>query len=176
MPDSSFSDSETVVWGWIVAPHGLRGAVRVRPANAQSPNLAAIERCFIQFAEGVREFRLLDVSTAGAKAVRMRLEGIDSIEAAQTLRGRPLLVAKADLPAPAAGEFYYFAVLGFAVHALDGRVIGRIQEVFFNGAHDVWAVRDEGREVLVPVIEDVVKTIDMEHQRVLIDALPGLLD
>jgi 16S rRNA processing protein RimM len=176
MPDSGSDQPETVLWGWVAAPHGLRGALRVRPANPESPNLDAICRCFIETAEGLREMRVVEASAAGGKAVRIRLEGVDSIEAAQLMCGRPLLIAKADLPAPAEGEFYYFEVLGFAVQTLDGRSIGRIEEVFFNGAHDVWTVKGDGREVLVPVIEDVVKEIDAERRRALIDPIPGLLD
>ena len=58
----------------------------------------------------------------------------------------------------------------------DGCRIGTIEEIFSNGAHDVWVVRDAEREVLVPVIEDVVKAMDLGGRRVTIEPIPGLLD
>jgi len=58
-----------------------------------------------------------------------------------------------------------------------GRTLGRIEDVFSTGANDVWVVRgDSSDEVLVPVIEDVVKSIDFEARVATIEAIPGLLE
>jgi len=106
----------------------------------------------------------------------MELEGIDTIEHAQALRGAVLYVAVDDLPPASDKEFYYFQVVGLPVETTDGRLLGNIEEVFFNGANDVWVVRNGGRgELLIPVIEDVVRRIDVEGGRVIIQAIPGLL-
>ena len=51
-----------------------------------------------------------------------------------------------------------------------------IQEVIATGANDVWVVRDGDLEVLVPVIDNVVKSIDLGARRMVIEAVPGLLD
>ena len=58
----------------------------------------------------------------------------------------------------------------------DGSRLGAIEEIFSNGANDVWVVRDGEREFLIPVIEDVVKSIDFAARRVTIEPIPGLLD
>ena len=58
----------------------------------------------------------------------------------------------------------------------DGSRLGTIEEIFSNGAHDVWVVRDGEREFLIPVIEDVVKGMDFTTRRVTIEPIPGLLD
>lgn len=106
----------------------------------------------------------------------MILEGIDTIEQAQGLRGQTLYIASADLPPTAENEFYYFQVVGLTVETTDGQILGRIDEVFFNGANDVWVVRDGRKEILIPVIDDVVRRIDYDSGRALIEAIPGLLD
>ena len=54
--------------------------------------------------------------------------------------------------------------------------VGTIEDIMSTGAHDVWVVRDGEREVLVPVISDVVKAMDLAARRVTIEAVPGLLD
>ena len=65
---------------------------------------------------------------------------------------------------------------GYRVETTDGRALGDVAETFSTGINDVWVVRDQGREHLIPAIADVVKLIDREGRRIVIDPLPGLLD
>ena len=121
------------------------------------------------------EYRVRSFARAGGGSLKVILEGIDTIEQAQALRGLDLYLSSADLPAPSANEFYYFQVIGLLVETTDGRSLGHIEEVFFNGANDVWVVKDGRHEVLIPVIDDVVRRIDYEAGRAMVDAIPGLL-
>ena len=104
------------------------------------------------------------------------LEGVTDANLAEPLRGKNVFADERDLPPPAENEFYYRDVIGCEVFLTDGRRIGTVDEIIATGANDVFVVRDEGKEVLVPVIEDVVKEIDVAAKRVVIDAIPGLLD
>ena len=81
-----------------------------------------------------------------------------------------------ELPAAGPKEFYYHEAIGCEVVTLAGERVGLIEEIFATGANDVWVVRDGVREVLVPVIGDVVKAMDLEHRKMTIEAVPGLLD
>lgn len=167
---------EFVVFGRVVGVHGLHGALRVRAENPQSPNLELIKRLFVDRGGTMVEYPVRSFARAGGGALKVNLEAVDTIEQAQALRGFELFVAYADLPAPAANEFYYFQVLGLMVETTDGRTLGRIEEVFFNGANDVRVVKDGRKEVLIPVIDDVVRRIDYEAGRATVDAIPGLLE
>ena len=102
--------------------------------------------------------------------------GETNADLAEPLKGKNVFADQRDLPPPAENEFYYRDVIGCEVFLTDGRRIGAIAEVMATGANDVFVVRDEGKEVLVPVIEDVVKEIDVAAKRVVIEAIPGLLD
>ena len=92
------------------------------------------------------------------------------------LRGAIVMVAAAALPPAAPSEFYYFQALGCEIVTTTGLPVGTIEEVFSNGANEVWVVRDRSSEHLVPVIEDIVKSIDLAARRIIIEAVPGLLD
>lgn len=162
--------------GKISASHGLHGAMRVRTDDPQSSILATFDRLYIETPEGRREFVLKQAGALSPDQFRVVLEGIDDAGAAQALRGCAVMVAVADLPALKDGEFYYYQLLGAEVLLNDGRRLGAIAEIFSAGANDVWVVRDGGREVLVPVIADVVKAIDLGARRVTIEPVPGLLD
>ncbi len=162
--------------GRVSASHGLHGAMRVRMDDRQSSILASLRRLYIETAEGRREFVLSRGTPLGAGQFRVVLEGIANVEAAERLRGCAVMAAVADLPPLKEGEFYYFQLVGAEVVLTDGRRLGAIAEVFSAGANDVWVVRDGAREVLVPVIADVVKAMDLEARRVTIEPVPGLLD
>jgi 16S rRNA processing protein RimM len=112
----------------------------------------------------------------GRGTLRIALAGIGDGGTADALKGAVVTVAVADLPPAAPREYYYFQAIGCAVMTSDGRNLGTIEEIFATGANDVWVVRDGAREVLVPVIEDVVKSMDFAARRVTIEAVPGLLD
>jgi len=122
------------------------------------------------------EYRVTSAQPAGQGAFKVALDGVRGVDQAAALRGAIVMVAAAALPPTAAGEFYYFQAVGCEIVTTTGLPIGIIEEVFSNGANDVWVVRDRAAEYLVPVIEDIVKRIDLAARRVIIEAVPGLLD
>jgi len=162
--------------GYIAGSHGLHGALRVRTDDPASSTLSTLSRLFVELATGRREFRVLGSTALSAGNHRIVLEGVGDADAAEALRGGAVMVAAADLPPLGEGEFYYFQLAGAEVMLTDGRRLGTIEDIMSTGAHDVWVVRDGEREVLVPVITDVVKAMDLGARRVTIEAVPGLLD
>jgi 16S rRNA processing protein RimM len=167
--------------GRISGAHGLKGALRFRPENPGSDSLETIARVFLESGGIEREYRVTGATRLNASTIRLTLDGIDDVDAAEALKGAAVMVAVADLPEAGPGEFYYYQAIGCEVFVARGDLsgderIGAIEEIFSNGAHEVLVVRDGEREVLVPVIADVVKAIDLDARRVTIEPIPGLLD
>ncbi len=162
--------------GRITGAHGLKGALRLRPDNPDSDTLEQVARVFLESAGQAREFRLTGMTRLNATTRRITLEGVADVNAAESLKGAVVMLATEDVPAAKPGEFYYYEAIGCEVFPTDGSRIGTIEEIFSTGAHDIWVVRCSEREVLVPVIEDVVKAMDFAARRVTIEPIPGLLD
>jgi 16S rRNA processing protein RimM len=162
--------------GRITGAHGLKGTLRYRPDNPDSDTIEQVERVMLEIGGIVREYQVATVTRLNPATQRVTLAGVADANAAEALKGAIVMVANEDLPPARPGEFYYYEAIGCAVYLTDGSSIGNIEEVFSNGAHDVWVVRDGQREVLVPVIEDVVKAMDFAARRVTIEPVPGLLD
>ncbi len=162
--------------GRITGAHGLKGALRIRPDNPDSDTLEQAARVFLESAGETREFRLTGLTRLNATTRRITLEGVNDVSAAESLKGAVVMLAAEDVPAAKPGEFYYYEAIGCQVFLTDGSRIGVIEEIFSNGAQDIWVVREGEREVLVPVIEDVVKAMDFATRRVTIEPIPGLLD
>lgn len=162
--------------GQIGGPHGLRGGLKFRPDDSGTTLLDELDRVFIERAEAPAEYRLVEVGPLNQRQMKIILEGVSDVNAAEELRGATVFAAETDLPAVAPGEFYYFQAAGCEVRTTDGRILGHIKSTFFSGAHDVWVVATDGAEFMIPVIEDVVKSIDLDARRVTIEPLPGLLE
>ena len=162
--------------GRITGAHGLKGALRFRPDNPDSDTLQEVKRVFLEREGPPREFRLTGIAPLNATTRRITLEGVADVNAAESLKGAIVMLATEDVPAAKPGEFYYYEAIGCEVFLSDGSRLGTIEEVFSNGAQDIWVVREGDREVLVPVIEDVVKAMDFAARRVTIEPIPGLLD
>jgi 16S rRNA processing protein RimM len=101
---------------------------------------------------------------------------VDSIDQAETLRDMTVAVEETVLPPLEDGEFYYYQVIGLTVRTTAGADIGEIVQVFFSGGHDIWVVRQGEKEYLIPVIEDIVRSIDIPGKQAIIEPLAGLLD
>jgi 16S rRNA processing protein RimM len=171
------SPKPLIALGEIVGTHGVGGLLRFHPYSDVSAALAAIRTVFLSRPpDGTpRALSLLSAQPHG-RIVRLKLAGIDSIEAAQTLVGTVLSAAEADLPAPAPGEFYAYRLEGLEVMTVQGGRLGTIARVFPTGANDVLVVRDGAHEYLIPVIADVVRAIDLDAGRVVIEPIAGLLE
>jgi len=107
--------------------------------------------------------------------VYLKLSGIDSAEAAAELRGQSLSLPEALLGPLPEGHFYHFQVVGMQVYDGGGRHLGEIREVLTTGGNDVYVVRGEQGEVLLPAIDDVVREVDVAAGRMVVEPMEGML-
>jgi 16S rRNA processing protein RimM len=178
------SAGRLIALGEIVATHGVRGLVRFRPYGSTTSPLPTGRPVYLTAAprpgehtepEEARSIVLTDAHVHG-KVLLLRVDGIDTIETAAPLIGHALAIPESDLPAPEPGEFYVFQLEGLDVVTNHGDRVGTIDGSFSTGASEVLVVRDGGREYLIPVIADVVRSIDVPGGRVVIEPIEGLLD
>ncbi|MFR3288382.1 MAG: ribosome maturation factor RimM, partial [Enterococcus casseliflavus] len=107
----------------------------------------------------------------------LTFEGYPNINDVEPFRNGILKVTKDDLVDLAENEFYYHEIIGLEVVEEDGTVIGNVKEILSPGANDVWVVQRKGKkDALIPYIESVVHTIDLENGQVIVEIPEGLLD
>jgi 16S rRNA processing protein RimM len=166
-----------VAVGEIVAAHALNGVLRFRPYQPPAPSVVPGRTVVLEQRGTRRPVKVLSAAPHGRGLVLLAIDGIHDRTAAEAVVRARVLVPADALPPAAEDEFYWHEIVGFAVETAGGEPLGRIVDVFSTGTNDVWTVRAEtGREILIPVIQDVVRVLDRPGRRAVIEPLPGLLD
>ena len=166
--------------GCVTGAHGLRGEVRVRWFGDGPDTLLALERVSLGSGAGDPEPQTFQVVRAGsgrAGEVRLALEGIEDRDSAAALRGRIVLVDAADLEPLGDDDFYWHELIGCQVETTEGEVIGVVRELWDSGRHDLIVVNGGPRgQVLIPTAREIMVSVDREAARIVIEAIPGLID
>ncbi len=159
--------------GRIVGTHGVKGEVRIEPW-ADSPEFLASFKTLYLDENGADK---LKVRSRPHKNVTLcKIEGVDTIEAAERLRGKIVYIDRDDVKL---GEGVHFVqdLLGLEARDIDsGEVYGTLTDVLRTGANDVYEITKNGKTYLVPVIPEVVRQIDTDNGFVLLAPMKGIFD
>jgi 16S rRNA processing protein RimM len=158
-----------VAVGRVSTAWGTRGVVKVIPLVDKRERLAPGRSVTVA---GQR--RTIESSRWQKGLAHLKLSGIDDRAAALALRGQLLTVPESELEPLGEGEYYRFQLVGLAVRSTAGASLGRVTDVLSTGANDVYVVQGERGEILVPATDDIVKEIDLERGRIVIEEVPGL--
>ncbi|MCS7266922.1 MAG: ribosome maturation factor RimM [Geminicoccaceae bacterium] len=150
----------------VTAPHGVKGAFRLRCFTERPENVAAYGPVCDR--EG-RELFPLEVLHRVPGGVVVRAPGIEDRDAAERLRGLALFVPRSRLPAPGEDEFYYEDLVGLQAVEPSGKKLGRVIAVLEFGAGDVLEIETEEGEILdLPFTRAVVPEVDLEAGRLVV--------
>jgi 16S rRNA processing protein RimM len=155
----SGSPAKLVCIAAVAAPHGVRGALKLRCFTEVPESVAAYGPVCD---EGGRELFSLEIVGQVPGGVLARASGIRDRDAAEALRGMRLYVPRQRLPRlEQEDEFYHEDLIGLRAIGIDGRVYGTVKAVHDFGAGDVLEVADAtGASSLFPFTRDVVPEID----------------
>jgi len=157
--------------GKIVNTHALKGEVKVTPWCDDADIFSSLDSIDVGGAE-------LEIEAAKPhkNSVLIKFKGIDSVEAAERLRGKVLCADKA-LMGPLPDNTYYIAdLIGLEVYTGERR-LGVLDDCFPTGSNDVYVVRGEdGKQLLLPAIKQVIKRVDIAARRMETELLEGMED
>ena len=175
VPKQNKNEQEWATIGKVVALFGVHGELKVRLLTDIPNRFAELDAVYASTdhkrysIEGVRPYK--------GEMVVLKLEGIDTANAAETLRNVDLQIPLSDLAKLPPDSYYQHDILGLSVSTLAGQSLGTIVDILVTGSNDVYVVKTEsGRQVLIPAIKQVIKQIDLLRHTMHIDPLPGLLD
>ena len=159
--------------GKIVGTHGVRGMVRIDPWADSCDFLKQFKTLYIK--GGNETLNILSISAHGRIAIA-KIKGIETIEEAESLRNETLFIKRDDASLPE-GRYFVDELIACEVFDADTKeLLGVITDVSKTGANDVWHIEKNGTEYLVPAIDSVIVSVDVENEKAVIRPLKGIFD
>ena len=161
--------------GQIVGTHGVRGEIRLNPW-CDSPEFVRQFKTLYFDAHGNKSVKVISSRVHGNVAL-LKLDGVDSVESASALRNKILFMKRADAKIDDGSYFIAELVDCRVIDADDESVeYGVLSDVSETGANDVWHIKKDGREYLLPAIPQVICDVDVKDGIIKIRPLKGIFD
>lgn len=160
--------------GRIVGAHGIAGNLKFL-SYAESLDIFEAGRTLVARREAGNEaaFEIQWAKPLGRTAL-LSLKGVVTRSQAEALIGCDLFLDKTTLPKLEAGTYYWADLIGIEVYSVDGILLGRIESILPTGSNDVYVIKQAGRELLLPALRSVIKSVDLEARRMEVEVPEGL--
>ena len=157
----------------IINTHGVRGDIKLESLCDTPAVLAGLKRVYFYEGGEYREVKVLH-SSVFKSFVLVSLDGIDDMDKAMALKGKTLYAAREDFKLKK-GDYFIVDLIGLdVIDNASGKVYGKITDVINRGASDIYVVKTEGGERMMPAVKEFVKRVDLESG-VFVEVIPGLL-
>ena len=161
--------------GKIVGVHGLKGTNKLR-SYAESLSVfspgSSILVCDTRGREESYEINWVKPHT-GTPLVSFK--EITNRNQAKKLIGAEVYIPQSELPELDEDTYYWFDLIGIDVYTRAEKFLGRIESIIETGSNDVYVVKRQEKEVLIPALESVVLNIDLAHKKMIVDLPEGLI-
>ena len=162
--------------GKIINTHGLRGDVKIVTWTDYPEDFEEIEKVYIKRKTGDEVLNIANVKYQKNNII-VKFKEIADINEAEKYKNLVVYADREDLPELEEGAHYIADLIGLTVVDEKGEVIGELVDVFNTGANDIYDVKRSGKKnLLLPVIDEVVKDIDLESKKITVHVMEGLDD
>ena len=170
-------ETELVLYGKITRRHGLHGEVKVFAFGGHPETLSGVKEVYVEVPDRKepRRFDLSRIKIQKSVAI-VKLNDVDTPEAADALKNLHVLVEKNDLQPPGEDEYYWSDLIGVRVRTSRGDDIGEVKDLIDSGGHDILVVKSSEREFLVPFVRKFVTAVDLDGSMITVEPVEGLLE
>lgn len=171
------SPDTLIAVGRLTKPHGIKGEIVFLPYMYDLELLPDLTTHPVTLQQDATAPQIYTVTSWRQfhNKILLRFAHCHDLTQATALRGCEVFIPRLCFPPLPEGQFYWFEVEGLAVYAADGSSLGRIAEIIYTGSNDVYVVRHDSDELLVPALKSVIRTIDVSRGEVHLHVAPDLL-
>lgn len=160
--------------GQIVNVRGLKGEVKLNSFAEDDSVFETLKTVFVKKKNEMLEKQIEKVSYTKNQVV-LKFKDCNSIDEAEALRNTYVLVKKEDLGELPEGVYYLADLIGLDVYTEEGELLGIVEDIYSTGANDIYVVKnEEGKEKLLPGIDEVIKNIDIDLGKITVHLIEGL--
>ncbi|TCZ79933.1 ribosome maturation factor RimM [Paenibacillus albiflavus] len=164
--------------GEIVNTHGIRGELKIVPhTDFAEERFAKGSKLVIVASNGAKTEVTVQSSRLNKKVYIILFKDFTNINEVEKFKGSLLKIDEKYQDDLEDDEYYYHEIIGCMVETEEGEQLGEIIEILSPGANDVWVInRPKNKQLLIPVIDDVVLEVDVANKKVIVSLMEGLLD
>ena len=160
--------------GQIVNVKGLKGEVKVNSFTDDNTKFERIPKVFIKQKQNLTEYEIEEVGYSKNQVI-LKFKNIDTVEEAEKLRNSYIVVDREIFGELPEGVYYIADIIGLEVYTENNEYLGKVDEIFNTGSNDVYVVKAEnGMQKLLPGIDEVIKKIDLESNKIIVNLIKGL--
>ena len=160
--------------GVITSTHGIRGEVKVFPTTDDAQRFLDLKTVYLDTGKEELELEIEKVKFF-KNLVILKFKNYDNINDIEKYKKCPILVTREDAVELEENEYFIADLIGLHAVSDEGENLGKISDVLQTGANDVYVIKNKGvKDILVPAIEQCVREVNLEENRIVIHLLPGL--
>lgn len=153
----------------------MKGLLKVNPFTDEITRFEELKKVLIEHKKELLEYEIEDVKYH-KNQVLLKLKKIDTIEEAQKYKGDYLKIDRKDAKKLPKGTYFIADLIGLDVYTDSNEYLGKVDDIFPTGSNDVYVVKnDEGKQILLPGISDVIKQIDIDNSKIIVTIIKGLI-
>lgn len=165
--------------GKIVNTHGIKGDVKVLPLT---DNINRFEKLNSVYLEDDKSCIQIERVWYSKGFVMLKLRGYDNINDVLKFKDKYIVIKEKNAIKLPEDSYFIHQIIGIRVFCSDGKELGEIVDVLQPGSNDVYVIRgmdivnNTEREYLIPAIKDVIKYINIEDKKMIIEPIEGLIE
>ncbi|MBF8982165.1 16S rRNA processing protein RimM [Lutibacter sp. B2] len=163
--------------GQIVNTQGIRGEVRVYLLSDYKERFEELEWVYMD--GNIEEKFYIEKVRYKNNLVILKIKGIDDCNTAELYRNKYLTIDRADARILPEDTYLIVDLIGLDVYSVEGELIGKLKNVIQGTANDLYEITSEKnptKTILIPVVEEFIKKVDIEEGKIIVKLIEGLIE
>lgn len=165
---------EYISIGQIVNTYGVKGELKVYPLTDDIRRFDKVKIVYIEENQGLYKYEIQHIKYLN-NIVIVKFKNVEDIESAEKFRNKYIKVHRNDAVKLPEDSFFVCDIIGADVFNLDGELLGKVYDVIQTGSNDVFVVKTEDKEILIPALKTIFKEIDIIKGRMVVELPEGLI-
>ncbi len=160
--------------GQIVNVKGLKGEVKVNSFSENNERFEEVSEVILKLKSKQETYKIEKVGYHKSQVI-IKFKNVNTVEEAEKLRNAIILIDRDVLGELPEGVYYIADLIGLDVYTEENEHLGKVDDIYNTGSNDIYVVKDElGKQKLLPGIDEVIKKVDLENKKIIVNLIEGL--
>lgn len=161
--------------GQIVNTFGIKGQVKINPLTDDIGQFKKLKEIYIEKNKKLELYKIENVKYH-KNMIILKLQGIDTPEQAEKYRNCYIKINRKNARKLPEGTYFIVDLIGLDVYTDEEKLLGNLEDIYNTGSSDIYVVRTpEGKQILLPAINEVIKKVDMKNKKIIVHIIEGLI-